>query len=183
NGMDLLVKSVPGAENLLRRRDLPGFCRVDDVNDPRLQVIKTESRQTPRAQAVILNTFEDLESPILSHIRTHMPNLYTVGPLHSHLKKRLSDSKTTAPSTVSGSFWEEDRSCISWLDVQPSRSVLYVSFGSITVVTREQLMEFWFGLVNSGQRFLWVIRPDSISGRDGESQTEAELLAATKERG
>ncbi|KAA8539653.1 hypothetical protein F0562_026345 [Nyssa sinensis] len=179
NGMDLPVKSVPGMESFLRRRDLPGFCRVDELNDPRLQVIKTESRQTPRAQAVIKNTFDDLEGPVLSQIRTHCPNLFSIGPLHALLKARLAkDAPVTSNS--SASFWEEDRSCVKWLEAQPAKSVLYVSFGSITVVTKDQLMEFWYGLVNSGQRFLWVIRPDSIVG---ESQIPTELQEGTKERG
>ncbi|KAL6977416.1 7-deoxyloganetic acid glucosyl transferase [Sarracenia purpurea var. burkii] len=183
NGMDQLVKSVPGMEGFLRRRDLPGFCRTEDADHPAIQCVKTETRQTTRAQAVILNTFEDLESPILSHIRIHMPNLYTVGPLHSQLKTRLSDQKTATPSMASGSFWEEDKSCISWLSAQSPRSVLYVSFGSVAMVTRDELMEFWYGLVNSGQRFLWVVRPNSISDKNGESHVPAELLEGTKERG
>uniref|UniRef100_A0A5B7A4K9 Glycosyltransferase n=1 Tax=Davidia involucrata TaxID=16924 RepID=A0A5B7A4K9_DAVIN len=182
NGMELLVSSVPGMEGFLRRRDLPGFCRVDDIADPRLQIIKTETRQTPRAQAVIKNTFDDLEGPILSQIRTHCPNLFSIGPLHAHLNAKLAE-KNTSSSTSSGSFWEEDRSCMTWLDSQPSKSVIYVSFGSITVVTRDQLLEFWHGLVNSGQRFLWVMRPDSVAGKNGESQIPAELLEGTKERG
>ncbi|KAA8534139.1 hypothetical protein F0562_031668 [Nyssa sinensis] len=179
NGMDVPVKSVPGMESFLRRRDLPGFCRVDDLDDPRLQGVKTESRQTPRAQAVIKNTFEDLEGPILSQIRTHCPNLFSLGPLHAHLKARIPTDPTVS-SHSSTSIWEEDRSCVLWLDAQPAKSVLYVSFGSVTVVTRDQLIEFWYGLVNSGQRFLWVIRPDSIVG---EHQIPAELLVGTKERG
>ncbi|KAA8534138.1 hypothetical protein F0562_031669 [Nyssa sinensis] len=179
NGMNLPVKSVPGMESFLRRRDLPGFCRVDDLDDPRLQVVKTESRQTPRAQAVIKNTFEDLEGPILSQIRTHCPNLYSLGPLHAHLKARIPTDPTVS-SYSSTSIWEEDRSCVLWLDAQPAKSVLYVSFGSVTVVTRDQLIEFWYGLVNSGQRFLWVIRPDSIVG---EHQIPAELLVGDEREG
>lgn len=180
--MDLIVKSVPGMETFLRRRDLPGFCRVNDINEPKLQILKTETRQTTRAQAAILNTFEDLEGPILSQIRKHMPRLFTIGPSHSHLTSRL-ETKNIKTLISSGSFWEEDRSCVDWLDAQPPRSVLYVSFGSITVVTRDQLLEFWYGLVNSGQRFLWVMRPDSIMGKDGQSQIPADLEEGTKARG
>ncbi|XP_058181839.1 7-deoxyloganetic acid glucosyl transferase-like [Rhododendron vialii] len=187
NGMDLLVKSVPGMEGFLRRRDLPGFCRVDEVSDPLFQVINTETGQTTRAEALILNTFETLEGPFLSHIQTRMPNLFTIGPLHAHLKTRLLEEKTTTTTlpltTASGSFWEEDRSCIEWLDRKTPKSVVYVSFGSITVLSRDQLMEFWYGLVNSGQHFLWVMRPDSIAGKDGESQIPAEILEGTKEKG
>ena len=169
--MDLPVKSVPGMEVVLRRRDLPSFCRVDDISDPGFQVANTVTRQTPRAQAVILNTFEALEASVLRHIRGSMPNLFTIGPLHSLLNTKAADITAAA----SGSFWEEDRSCMKWLDAQPAKSVIYVSFGSLTVVTREQLVEFWHGLVNSGQRFLWVMRPDSVAGQDGGSQVPAEL--------
>nr|AGX93069.1 7-deoxyloganetic acid UDP-glucosyltransferase-like protein [Rauvolfia serpentina] len=182
NGMDLTVKSVPGMETFLRRRDLPGFCRVNDINEPKLQILKTETRQTTRAQAAILNTFEDLEGPTLSQIRKHMPRLFTIGPSHSHLTSRL-ETRNIKTSISSGSFWEEDRSCVDWLDSQPPRSVLYVSFGSITVVTRDQLLEFWHGLVDSGQRFLWVMRPDSILGKDGENQIPPELEEGTRARG
>ncbi|CAI9091610.1 OLC1v1026682C1 [Oldenlandia corymbosa var. corymbosa] len=181
-GMDLLVKSVPGAEGFLRRRDLPGFCRVNDINESKLQVLKSETRQTPRAQAAILNTFEDLEGPILSQVRRYIPKLFTIGPSHSHLAARL-EARNTKTTISSGSFWEEDRSCVAWLDSQPPKSVIYVSFGSITVVTREQLLEFWYGLVNSGQKFLWVMRPDSIKGKDGEDRIPAELEEGTKARG
>ncbi|KAL7217962.1 hypothetical protein ACSBR2_011230 [Camellia fascicularis] len=41
---------------------------------------------------------------------------------------------------------------MNWLDAQVFKSVIYVSFGSITMVTKDQLMEFWHGLINSGKR-------------------------------
>lgn len=41
-------------------------------------------------------------------------------------------------------------------------------------------MEFWYGLVNSGCKFLWVIRPDSVAGN---GEIPAEVLKGTKERG
>ncbi|XP_059666352.1 7-deoxyloganetic acid glucosyltransferase-like isoform X1 [Cornus florida] len=182
NGMDLLVKSVPGMEDFLRRRDLPSLCRVDEVNNENLQFIKIETRKTPRAHALIKNTFDELEGPVLSQIRTHCPNLFSIGPLHAHLKARLA-AETKFSSTHSSSFWEEDRSCVTWLDSQPSKSVIYVSFGSITIVTRDQLMEFWYGLVNCGYRFLWVMRPDSIVGKDVETRIPAELVDGTRDRG
>jgi hypothetical protein len=43
--------------------------------------------------------------------------------------------------------------------------VVYVNFGSITVVTRERMDEFAWGLADVGCPFLWVVRPDMV--RDG----------------
>ncbi|XP_057475856.1 7-deoxyloganetic acid glucosyl transferase-like [Actinidia eriantha] len=177
--LDTLITSVPGMENFLRRRDLPSFCRSNDVTDPYIRLFSTESQLSPRADGLILNTFEDLEGPLLSHIRTLCPNLYAIGPLHAHLKSRLA----TVSQSSSGSFRQEDRTCIAWLDQQPPKSVLYVSFGSLATITKDQLMEFWYGLVNSGKRFLWVIRSDSLSSRDLERQFPAELREGTRERG
>ncbi|XP_073128059.1 7-deoxyloganetic acid glucosyl transferase-like [Henckelia pumila] len=180
NGRDELVKSVPGMEGFLRCRDLPSFCRVDDTNDRLLREISNLTKQsTVRANAVVMNTFEDLEQPVLSNISKHMPRLYTIGPGKMHLKSRL-NVDASIPCT---SLWAEDRNCIDWLNAQEPKSVIYVSFGSITTVTREQLLEFWHGLVNSQQKFLWVMRPDSITGGGDCGRVPVELDKGTKENG
>ena len=44
-------------------------------------------------------------------------------------------------------------------------------------------MEFWYGLVNSKKRFLWVIRPDLVAQKDGEGKIPMELLEGTKDMG
>lgn len=185
--MDKKVANVTGMEDLLRRRDLPSMCRTTDLASPFFQMVLTEALQTPRARGLIINTFEHLEEPILSLIRSKCtPNLYTIGPLHAHLKARLKTINSSSASVSSNSLWEEDRNCIQWLDMQPPKSVIYVSFGSFATVTREDLLEFWHGLVNSGTRFLWVMRPDLVIGKDGgrrKTQEELELEEATAVRG
>jgi len=181
--MDRLITSVPDMETFLRCRDLPSYCRVSNLADPNLQLAADETRQSPRARALLLNTFEELEGPVLSHICTRCPKIYTIGPLHLLLKLKLGYKTTTLQSQSSNSLFEVDRSCMTWLDAQPLKSVIYVSFGSITKMTKNERMEFWYGLVNSKKRFLWVIRPDMVDGKDGDSQTPAELVEGTKERG
>ncbi|KAK2973764.1 hypothetical protein RJ640_002268 [Escallonia rubra] len=162
--LDAPVRSVPGMEPFLRRRNLPSFCRSSDLSNPFIQLCMMESQETPRAYGLIINTFEELEGSVLSNIRTLCPNLYTIGPLHAHLKTKLRTGPKAPPPTPSNSLWQEDRSCMAWLDAQVSESVIYVSFGSLTVLSSEQLMEIWNGLVNSETRFLWVIRPDLVAG-------------------
>ncbi|KAL6135059.1 hypothetical protein ACLB2K_067287 [Fragaria x ananassa] len=60
-------------------------------------------------------------------------------------------------------------------------SVVYVNFGSVVVMTLQQLMEFAWGLANSKLPFLWVIRPDLIAGES--AILPPEFVAETKERG
>jgi hypothetical protein len=182
--MDRLISSVPGMETFLRCRDLPSLCRVSNPAEPSyVQLIVKETRQSPRARALILNTFEELDGPVLSHLRTHCPQIYTIGPLHALMKRKLGSETITFQSQSSNSLFEVDRSCMTWLDAQPFKSVIYVSFGSITTMTKDALMEFWHGLVNSKKRFLWAIRPDLVDGKGGDGQTPAELVDGTKERG
>ncbi|KAJ6317733.1 hypothetical protein OIU76_013303 [Salix suchowensis] len=107
--MDRLITKVPGMETFLRCRDLPSFCRVSDMTDPNLLLVMNETRQSPRANALILNTFEDLEGPILSQIRTQCPKIYSIGPLHEHLQAKLS-AKNEKSCQSSNSLMEIDRS-------------------------------------------------------------------------
>ncbi|XP_043702786.1 7-deoxyloganetic acid glucosyltransferase-like [Telopea speciosissima] len=180
--MDVPIKCVPGTEGFLRRRDLPRFCRTEDLNDHVFQAVLMATQKTTRASALILNSFEDLEGPILSEIRSHLPNLYAIGPLHAHSKTRLLEQSLVSP-LCSNSLWEVDRSCMKWLDSRPPESVVYVSFGSLAVVDRETLLEFWYGLVRSGKPFLWVVRPDSVTGGEVDDKIPGELVEGTTERG
>ena len=61
----------------------------------------------------------------------------------------------------------EDHTCIEWLDTQITGSVLYVSVGSLACMDSGELSEVAWGLANSGQPFLWVVRQDLVPGSDG----------------
>ncbi|WCJ19749.1 7-deoxyloganetic acid glucosyltransferase [Euphorbia peplus] len=181
--MDRLITTVPGMETILRCRDLPKkFCQVSDITHPNLLMITNEMRE---AESLILNTFEELEGPVLAQIRTRFPKTYAIGPVHELLKTKLQSMNKQESDSSAGSIWQVDRTCIEWLDKQPLNSVVYVSFGSITLMTVDQVMELWHGLANSNHRFLWVIRSDSLVDEDGNVVTKipSELEAGPKEIG
>ncbi|KAK3029317.1 hypothetical protein RJ639_038415 [Escallonia herrerae] len=176
--LDAKITSVPGLDSLLRRRDLPRFCRADNLSNYDIQLALREAQQIPRAHGLILNTFEELDGPVLTQIRTFCPNTYAIGPLHALFNTRLSPTRAH-----SNSLWEEDRSCLAWLDAQPPKSVIFISFGSHAVMSVHQLMEIWHGVANSGRNFLWVRRPGSVVEKEADFKISAELLEITKERG
>ena len=97
--MDGLIESVPGMEGFLRRRDLPGFYRVDDVNDPTLKEVVAATRLIERAQAVIFNTCEDLEGQIVAEIHKHVPRVFSIGPIHEQVKYTLTEKKVESPQS------------------------------------------------------------------------------------
>jgi len=69
-------------------------------------------------------------------------------------------------SASSSSLLEEDTSCLTWLDEQSCNSVIYVSLGSISFMDVKDLVEMAWGLANSQQPFLWVVRPGSVRGAE-----------------
>ncbi|KAL3523918.1 hypothetical protein ACH5RR_016752 [Cinchona calisaya] len=184
NDLDAPVTSVPGMEGFLRRRDLPNFFRTSSQNDPIIQRVLKEEQQMRQSHGLIFNSFEDLEGPILSQLKTITSNVYAIGPLHTHKMTRLTAaSNNNSSSNSANSIWKENKDCISWLDKQPAKSVIYVSIGSLALMAKEQFLEIWHGLANSGVRFLWVQRPGSIKALDDKTRIPKELYQATIERG
>lgn len=166
-------------EGLLRRRDLPHFCLLDYKTDQNSQAIFKEIERIPKAHGLILNSFEDLDGPFLSNIRSYFSKTYAIGPLHLNLNTRLA-AKVTSLLSSSNSLWKEDHSSIKWLDAQSTGSVIYVSFGSLTVLSRNEIMEFWHGLMNSKIKFLWIIRPNMLKGDESHDQFMKELVEGCK---
>ncbi|KAJ1411250.1 Cytokinin-O-glucosyltransferase 2 [Sesbania bispinosa] len=65
-----------------------------------------------QASALILNTFDELEAPIVTKLATIFPKVYTIGPLHTLLKTQM------PINNQDGQLRKEDKSCITWLDHQ-----------------------------------------------------------------
>ncbi|RZB71047.1 UDP-glycosyltransferase 83A1-like [Glycine soja] len=99
----------------------------------------------------LCNTTYELEHAPLSSI----PKLVPIGPLLRSYDDTIATAKTI------GQYWEEDLSCMSWLDQQPHGSVLYVAFGSFTHFDQNQFNELALGLDLTNRPFLWVVRQDN----------------------
>lgn len=60
--------------------------------------------------------------------------------------------------------------CLEWLDKQAPNSVIFVSFGTTTSLTEDQIRELAIGLDKSNQKFIWLLRDadkgDIFAGND-----------------
>ncbi|XP_028548835.1 7-deoxyloganetin glucosyltransferase isoform X2 [Dendrobium catenatum] len=177
--LDAEVDWIPGLKKGMQLKYFPTFIRTTDPDDKMLNHILYVTSRASMASAIVLNTFEILEAPVLVALQKLLPSVYAIGPL-SLLGRRLipSDSPLAAIST---SLWKEDATWLDWLDGREPQSVVYVNFGSITVMSKEQLVEFAWGLANSGFNFLWVVRPDLLKGES--AVLPPEFLEEIKERG
>ncbi|XP_043690508.1 UDP-glycosyltransferase 88F3-like [Telopea speciosissima] len=121
----------------------------DDMLD--LSIHLTKSR------GIISNTFEALEPRVIEAVTQQMPAFFCIGPL-----------------VVEPIHKSNELDCLKWLDAQPSRSVVFLSFGSRGVFPGKQIAEIAAGLERSGQRFLWVVRspPSDSDKRSSLSATD-----------
>ncbi|KAE8077788.1 hypothetical protein FH972_016317 [Carpinus fangiana] len=100
-----------------------------------------------KSNGLIVNSFDLLERKAIGAISDGLcvpdgptPPIFCIGPLISN-------------NSQDG---ENQHECLNWLNLQPSQSVVFLSFGSMGLFSAEQLHEIAVGLENSGQRFLWV---------------------------
>ncbi|XP_022762410.1 7-deoxyloganetin glucosyltransferase-like [Durio zibethinus] len=174
--LDTVIDWIPGMKNI-SIRDLPSFVRTTDRNDIMLNFLAAESEKAAKASAVIVNTFDEFEHDVVEALSSMLPRIYTIGPLHL----LLNQIPQTHLNSIGSNLWKEEPECLKWLDSKEPKSVVYVNFGSITVMTAHQLVEFAWGLANSKQTFLWIIRPDLVRG--DSSILPPEFLEGTKETG
>ncbi|EXB38094.1 UDP-glycosyltransferase 83A1 [Morus notabilis] len=76
------------------------------------------------------------------------PQILPVGPLLSSHKYFKGSSSSTS-------------SCLKWLDQHQPKSVVYIAFGSSTILEPTQFVELALGLELSNRPFLWVVRTDN----------------------
>ena len=158
---------VPGLYPL-RYKDVP-FSKSPIEDWQELFAIVSQQRDP---SAVIWNTVKFLEHEALSQIHQHyhVP-VFAVGPLHKIMPSH------------GANFLEEDTSCITWLDKQAPKSVIYVSFGSLATLDAKVLIEMAWGLAKSNQPFLWVIRPSSVCDSEWTEFLPEAFREETKGRG
>ncbi|XAR53603.1 hypothetical protein NMG60_11022219 [Bertholletia excelsa] len=104
--------------------------------------------QMAKSSGILANSFVELEPKAVKAIcegfctpDMPVPPFYCIGPL-----------------IANGGGGGDEHMCLNWLDSQPSRSVVFLCFGSMGRFGAEQLKEMAIGLEQSAQRFLWVVR-------------------------
>ncbi|KAM3682138.1 hypothetical protein ACJW31_12G049800 [Castanea mollissima] len=176
---------IPGGVAPIPSSDLPK--PLLDRNDKAYEFFLDSSIAMPKSAGIIVNTFESLEPRAIQAISDGLsvpdgptPPIYCAGPLIV-TKRSGHDEGNAVPE------------CLTWLDLQPSQSVVFLCFGSLGLFSIEQLKEIAIGLEKSGQRFLWVVRnpPSEKHSLAVSTQPEPDLdsllpkgfLDRTKERG
>nr|AZQ26925.1 UGT75J3 [Avena strigosa] len=162
-------------------RDLPSF--FTDLTDGRIVEAFGNIRSTfqqldldvdqgstgRRKPMVLVNTVEALEAGAIASV----PELdvFPIGPAVLSLFEQDGDN------AIVGDLFEHDgKGYMEWLDTKPARSVVYVSFGSMTASSRRQKEEMKRGLAASGRSYLWVVRKDNRDDDEDGDDDERSMV-------
>lgn len=153
--------TIPGTPpSLLLTKDLipDDITKFSNLDDPLTQVLFNYvffmdgvGDTDTSSQGILVNSFIDIEHGYVELFESFYrggARAWLVGPL-SMLAGSLVNEEIT-----------DEEGCLTWLDERERKheSVLYVSFGTQTHVSNEQLDEVAHGLITSGHPFIWAVR-------------------------
>lgn len=112
---------------------------------------------------LIVNTFTSLEKNYLDSLRDDLGHdrVWAVGPLH------LLPHNISMAAQRGGSSSVAANDVVSWLDQHEDRNVVYVCFGSQSVVSKRQMKVIASALDKSGVHFIWSVK-DNDEGKEKE---------------
>ena len=128
------------------RVSLPGCTSlwIDDLlPDVLILEVLPLGKRVPLFKGVLVNTWEELEPVTLGALRNH-PFFVNLPSLKVHPIGPITKDKEA----------DVEPELLTWLDKQPSDSVVYLSFGNGGTLSAEQMTELAHGLELSRKRFL-----------------------------
>ncbi|XP_015160159.1 zeatin O-glucosyltransferase-like [Solanum tuberosum] len=122
----------------------------------------------------IINSCRELEGKFidsLAKVKENTP-LWAFGPFNM-----LPESLDSLSISSSGNK-STRHNCLKFLDKQDVNSVIFVSFGTTTTLSQEQVKELALGLEQSNHKFIWVIREADkrVDMENGEERHEKIVL-------
>ncbi|CAB4304515.1 unnamed protein product [Prunus armeniaca] len=149
---------------MLSSEDLPWLIGTPASRKARFKFWKRTLDRSKTLPWLLVNSFPneyctngeqqlDHHQLVKMNTQAQQPLVFPIGPLSKH---------TTIKNP---SFWEEDTSCLTWLDKQNPNSVTYISFGSwVSPIGEAKVRSLALALEALGKPFLWVLGSSWLGG-------------------
>ncbi|EOY05112.1 UDP-glucose:flavonoid 7-O-glucosyltransferase [Theobroma cacao] len=184
NGYEETIKGQAGESNCLielpglpplASRDLPSFVAASNAYPSALSLFQQQFELLAEETnaRVLVNTFDALEPEALKAIENY--KMFAVGPL---ILSTFLGGKDPSDGSFKGDLFQCSKDYLQWLDSKPKSTVIYVSFGTMAVLAKQQVEEIARALLASGRPFLWVIRNQK---QNGEEEKEEDKLSCREE--
>ncbi|CAL5388781.1 unnamed protein product [Camellia sinensis] len=114
-----------------------------------------------KSYGVMVNSFYDMEPAYAEYFKDEMGRkLWLLGPVFLFNNEVEQKAERGPKNSIEGG------TVLNWLDSKGTKSVLYVSFGSLVSMHPEQFLEPAHGLEASSCPFIWVARDESEFGQE-----------------
>ncbi|KAJ1274180.1 hypothetical protein BS78_05G043200 [Paspalum vaginatum] len=157
---------LPGLSRPLRIGNFPAFLidrsgteMAEAIYDMFREFFEYIDQWRPK---VLVSTFNELEANALMEMKQHL-DMFVIGTMvGSSTEERIHLFKHGDA---------EKKRYMDWLGAQLDRPVVYVSFGSISKLTKKQMDEITRGLKQCGRPYLLVLRSDGLEDDDDDSHS------------
>ncbi|KAK7411299.1 hypothetical protein VNO78_02732 [Psophocarpus tetragonolobus] len=121
------------------------------AGDPDSEKLRSFFLGNLESSGLVVNTFTALERPYLEFLKKEFGHdrVWAVGPLLPEDADSRGGSSSVSVNDV-----------VSWLDRMEDRKVVYVCFGSLTVLSKDQTDAIASALAKSGVHFIWSMKQD-----------------------
>ncbi|KAJ6904438.1 hypothetical protein NC652_022445 [Populus alba x Populus x berolinensis] len=140
--------------------EIPGLSELHIADLP-VEVLPRDAQETPfscllgqignmvlKVDTLVVNFYQELyPKPLLNDLKSKFSNLLNVGFISLSMPP-----PSLPPST------EDTTGCLSWLDSQKSKTVAYISFGTVANIPQSEIEELTEALEASRIPFLWSLR-------------------------
>ncbi|KAK2658159.1 hypothetical protein Ddye_004692 [Dipteronia dyeriana] len=139
---DELLKFIPGMSKVCIR-DLPEGVLFGNLQSIFSHMLHQMGLKLPQGEAVVINSFEELDPTINNDLKSKFNQFPNVGPLN------LISPPPEVPDT-SG--------CLPWLNRQKHASVAYLGFGSVSRLSPNEIVAVAEALEASKVPFIWTLK-------------------------
>ncbi|KAL5201811.1 hypothetical protein ABZP36_036165 [Zizania latifolia] len=148
--------ALPGLP-ALEMDGLPWFLKVGPGPYPAyFETVMRQFDGLEQADDVLVNSSYELEPEEAAYMASAW-RAKTIGPTVP--AAYLGDDRLPADTKYGFHLFELTTApCMEWLDAHPPRSVVFVSFGSLSDLDPAEMREVAHGLLDAGRPFLWVVR-------------------------
>ncbi|XP_047333499.1 anthocyanidin 3-O-glucosyltransferase UFGT-like [Impatiens glandulifera] len=139
------LKFIPGMSKV-KIDDLQEGILSGDLTSPFAELLRKMGLKLPKAAAVVVNSFEELEPDVTLDLKSNLKKFLCVGP--ANLIQPIANLS-------------DESGCLQWLDGFGPESVSYVAFGSVAMLSPEEILALAEALEETQFPFLWSIKDEA----------------------
>ncbi|KAG2239313.1 hypothetical protein Bca4012_024058 [Brassica carinata] len=156
---------ISGMEKI-RVKDTPEGVVFGNLDSVFSDTLHRMGLALPRADAVFLNSFEELENTLTNNLKSELKRYLNIGPL------ALLSSTSQTDTLV-----QDPHGCLDWIKKQGTASVAYIGFGTVATPPPGELLAIAEGLESRKVPFVWSLKEKNMV------QLPKGFLERTREQG